>query len=59
MIAGGVIGGGALGLLGGIGGPATMVAGAILGGVSGGVVGGITGSLIRPGEESWDIVWQR
>ena len=59
MIAGGVIGGGTFGLLGGIGGLATMVAGAILGGVTGGVIGGISGSLIRPGEESWDIVWQR
>jgi hypothetical protein len=59
MIAGGVIGGGTFGLLGGIGGLATMVAGAILGGVTGGVVGGISGSLIRPGEESWEIVWQR
>lgn len=59
MITGGVIGGGTFGLFAGIGGPALMVAGAILGGVTGGVIGGISGSLIQPGEESWEIVWQR
>ena len=59
VITGGIIGGGTAGLFGGIGGPATMIAGAILGGVTGGVIGGIAGSLIRPGEESWEVVWPR
>ena len=58
LITGGVIGGGTYGLYAGIGGPGVMVAGAILGSVIGGVIGGIAGSLIRPGEESWEVVWQ-
>lgn len=59
LITGGVIGGGTYGLYAALGGPGVMVAGAILGGVIGGVIGGIAGSLIRPGEESWEVVWQR
>ncbi|HEX2167796.1 MAG TPA: hypothetical protein VHG09_11245 [Longimicrobiales bacterium] len=59
VITGAVAGGASFGLLTAIGGPATMLAGAILGGVAGGVIGGIAGSLIRPGNTVWETVWRR
>lgn len=58
VITGALAGGASLGLLAGIGGPATMVAGAILGAVAGGVIGEITGSLIRPADTVWETVWR-